>query len=275
MTTETTLREAFEDLTSDPPVFHASAEDLLPLGRRASRRRTLRLAAVSVPVVAGLSVVGVIGAASLVGSHSSANHQATVRFASGKAPAKATATAGGTAADLAVEKAVKAASPSGVSFAVHPLTSPVEQEFGVDGSANSGQGPGRLYVVFDPQLGSLQHTPCTDPEFVEGGSCTSAVLPDGNILVLRGETGTTYTQVMAVVIHPDGTGVTAESDNGTFASVTGALSMHRLAKLKRDGIGMEHVTQPNPPYTVAQLGQVAEAADAAASQCIAAHCAGS
>jgi hypothetical protein len=275
MTTETALREAFEDLTSDPPAFHATAEDLLPLGRRASRRRTLRLAAVSVPVVAGLSVIGVIGAASLVGSHSTGNNQTTVQSASGNAPAKAAAITGGTAPDQAVEKAVKAASPSGFRFAIHPLTSPVEQEFGVDGSADAGQGPGRLYVVVDPQLGSLQHTPCTDPEFVEGGSCTSTVLPDGNTLVLRGETGTTYTQVMAVVIHPDGTGVTAESDNGTFAPVTGALSMHRLAKLKRDGIGMEHITQANPPYTVAQLGQVAEAADTAASQCIAAHCAGS
>jgi hypothetical protein len=273
MTTETTLREAFEDLTSDPPAFHTSPEDLLPLGRLASRRRKLRLAAVSVPVVAGLSVVGVIGVSTLAGGHPAVNDRSTVHFASGSGKAPAKAATDGTA-DQAVEQAVKTASPSSFSFAIHPLTSPVEDEFGIDGSANAGQGPGRLYVVVDPQRDMLEPTPCTDSDFVEGGSCTSRVLPDGNTLVLRGETGTTYTQVLAVVIHPDGSGVTAESDNGTFPNVRGSQTV-LAAKAKGHRAGLEHVTQPNPPYTVAELGQVAQAADQAASQCIAAHCAGS
>jgi hypothetical protein len=38
---------------------------------------------------------------------------------------------------------------------------------------------------------------------------------------------------------------------------------------------MEHVTRTDPTYTVEQLGQVAVAADQAASQCVAAHCSGS
>ena len=263
------MREAFEDLTSDPPAFDASVDELLPLGRQATRRRKLRLAAVSVPVVAGLSVLGVIGASALVGGHRPASGRTTLQFASGSAKAAAS---GGTAADQAVEQAVKAASPAGFSFAVHPISSPVVNEFGIDGTANDGQGAGRLYVVMDPDVGVLQSTPCTDPEFVDGGSCTSTVLPDGNTLVLRGETGTRYTQVLAVVIHPNGTGVTAESDNGTFAHITGALIE---AKDKREGIGAEHVTRADPTYTAAELGRVAVAADQAATQCIAEHCAGS
>lgn len=265
MTLETTLREAFEDLTSDPPTFQAPADQIVSMGRQARRRRQLRLAAASVPVIAGLSVVGVVAAAAtLAGGHQSGTGRSTIRFASGNGHA-AGFTPSGTAADQAMEKAAVAASPAGFSFDIRGLSQPVEDEFGFDGTANDGQGAGRLYVVFDPKPDMLQLTPCTDPDFVAGGSCTSTVLPDGNTLVLRGENGTTYTQVLAVVIHPDGTGTTAESDNGTFPEFKGRLTTKRLLKDKRSGRGMEHVTRADPTYTVEQLGQIAVAADQAAS----------
>jgi hypothetical protein len=170
-----------------------------------------------------------------------------------------------------VRQAVVAAGPSGFTLDLKPIARPVESEFGVDGTANDGDGAGRIYVTFDPVAGMLQSAPCTDPDFVAGGSCTSTVLADGNTLVLRGENGTKYTQVLAVVIHPDGTGTTAESDNGTFPD-DGA---HAEIVAKQRNIGMEHVTRADPTYTVQQLGRIAVAADQAASQCVAAHCDGS
>jgi hypothetical protein len=271
MTLETHVREAFEELTSDPPAFQTSVEDVLSAGRQARRRRRVRLTAQSVPVVAGLSVVAVVGVTALAGSHHGGG-TSTVQFASGGTQQSARASTAGSPASDAVQRAVTAASPSGLSLDIQPIARAVESEFGIDGTANDGNGAGRVYVVFDPIVGMLELAPCTDPEFVAGGTCTSTVLPDGNTLVLRGENGTTYTQVMAVVIHPDGTGTTAESDNGTFPNPP---SVHAAAVAKKRHYGLEHVTRAHPTYTVEQLGQVAVAADQAASQCVATNCNGS
>jgi hypothetical protein len=192
-----------------------------------------------------------------------------VQFASGGAQQSAKAATTGSPASEAVRRAVAAASPRGFTLDIQPIARPVESEFGIDGTANDGDGAGRVYVVFDPQVGILESAPCTDPDFVAGGTCTSTVLPDGNTLVLRGQNGTTYTQVLAVVIHPDGTGTTAESDNGTFPNPP---SMHAAVVAKEHHRGLEHVTRANPTYTVEQLGQIAVAADQAASECVATHC---
>jgi hypothetical protein len=267
MTLETQVRDAFEELTSQPPAFHASVDDVLTAGRQARQRRRVRLTAASVPVVAGLSVVAVVGVTALAGTHHGEG-TSTVQFASGAAPRSATAASAGNPASEAVRQAVVGASPSGFTFDIQPISRPVESEFGVDGTANDGHGAGRLYVTFYPLVGMLESAPCTDPDFVAGGSCTSTVLSDGNTLVLRGENDTKYTQVLAVVIHPDGTGTTAESDNGTFPNE----STHAAVVAKEHNRSMEHVTRADPTYTVEQLGQVALAADAAASQCVATHC---
>jgi hypothetical protein len=270
MTVETHVREAFEDLTSDPPAFHGSVDDVLAAGRQARRRRRVRLAAVAVPAVVALSVVAVVSVAALAGGdHGDGGGVSTVQIASGATQQSAAVATAGSAASEAVRRAVDAASPGGFTLDIQPIDRPVESEFGVDGTANDGNGAGRIYVVFDPLVGVLEPAPCNDPEFVAGGTCTSTVLADGNTLVLRGQNGTTYTQVLAVVIHPDGTGTTAESDNGTFPNPP---NMRAAAVAKEQHRGLEHVTRANPTYTVEQLGQVAVAADQAASQCVATHC---
>jgi hypothetical protein len=271
MTLETHVREAFEELTSDPPVFHTPVDNVLTAGREARRRRRVRLTALSVPGIAALSVVAVVGVTALAGSHPGRGTTSTVQIASGATQQSAKAANAGSPASEAVRRAVLAASPSGFTLDIQPIARPVVSEFGIDGTANDGNGAGRVYVVFDPLAGVLESAPCTDPEFVAGGTCTSTVLADGNTLVLRGQNGTTYTQVMAVVIHPDGTGTTAESDNGTFPND----SAHAAVVAKKRHRSTEHVTRANPTYTVAQLGQVAVAADQAASQCVATHCDGS
>ena len=79
--------------------------------------------------------------------------------------------------------------------------------------------------------------------------------------------------MLAVVIHPDGTGVGAESDNGTFPNLT--VSQRLIGLGKGHSKTMEHVTRVHPTYTVEQLGQVAVAVDKAATQCVVAHCSGS
>jgi hypothetical protein len=269
MTLETHVRQAFEELTLDPPAFHGSVDDVLTAGRQARRRRRVRLTALSVPAVAGLSVVAVVGVTALAGSHHGGGGTSTVQFASAVTHHSAKASTAGNPASDAVRRAVAAASPNGFTLDIPPIARPVESEFGIDGTANDGNGAGRVYVVVDPLVGSLTMAPCNDPDFVAGGTCTSTVLSNGNTLVLRGQNGTTYTQVMAVVIHPDGTGTTAESDNGTFPHPP---STRAAVTAKERHTGLEHVTRANPTYTVEQLGQVAVAADQAASQCLATHC---
>jgi hypothetical protein len=272
MTLETDVREAFEELTVDPPAFQSSVDDVLSAGRQARQRRRVRLAALAVPAVAGLSVVAVVGVTALAGGHQDRRTTSTVQIESAGAPQVAKMATAGSPASEAVRQAVAAASPSGFTLDIQPIARAVESEFGIDGTANDGNGAGRVYVVFDPQVGMLEPAPCADPEFVAAGTCTSTVLPDGNTLVLRGQNGTTYTQVMAVVIHPDGTGTTAESDNGTFPNPP---SRRAAVTAKEKNRSLEHVTRADPTYTVEQLGQIALAADRAASQCVATNCDGS
>jgi len=84
----------------------------------------------------------------------------------------------------------------------------------LDGTVDDGFGPGRLYVVVTPRQGDLTARPCGDPDFRQGGRCVERVLPDGDLLVLRDPvTAGGVTTVIAVLIHADRSGITAEASN--------------------------------------------------------------
>jgi hypothetical protein len=97
-----------------------------------------------------------------------------------------------------------------VRFDLHPDR--LDGSWILDGNADDGLGPGRLYVTVTRRAGDLTAHPCGDPDFRQGGRCFEQALPNGDRLVLRDRvTGGGVTAVLAVLIHPDRSGITAES----------------------------------------------------------------
>ena len=86
----------------------------------------------------------------------------------------------------------------------------------LDGTADDGDGPGRLLVVVSPSGATTRTNLCLDRDFAQGGTCERERLPDGGLLYRRGlvEFGNTRTIVVAIQ-RADGSGVLLESDNFT------------------------------------------------------------
>jgi hypothetical protein len=124
----------------------------------------------------------------------------------------------------------------------------------LDGNADDGFGPGRLYVVVSPRRGDLTAHPCGDPDFRQGGPCIEEQLPDGDRLVLRDRvTRGGVTTVLAVLIHPDRSGITAEASNMAID--------FPLGPLPPGGPEPPVVTRPAPVYSVSELGVLLLALD--------------
>jgi hypothetical protein len=117
----------------------------------------------------------------------------------------------------------------------------------LDGNADDGFGPSRLNVVVTPRRGDLTAHPCGDPDFRQGGGCIEQELPGGDRLVLRDRvTAGGVTTVLAVLIHPDRSGISAESSNMMIELAPGPI-----------GPGPRDppvVTRPEPLYTARELG---------------------
>jgi hypothetical protein len=127
----------------------------------------------------------------------------------------------------------------------------------LDGNADDGFGPGRLYVVVSPRRGDLTAHPCSDPDFRQGGRCVERELPDGHRLVLRDRvTGGGVTTVLAVLIHPDRSGITAEASN---------QAIDALGPIGPGPVVPPPATRPAPLYTAPQLGSLLRAIDASLS----------
>jgi hypothetical protein len=117
----------------------------------------------------------------------------------------------------------------------------------LDGNADDGFGPGRLYVVVTPRRGDLTANPCGDPDFRQGGRCTEQVLTGGDRLVLRDRvTGGGVTTVLAVLIHPDRSGLSAEASTIVIDLSTGPIGP--------DGPPPPTVGRAEPLYTARELG---------------------
>jgi hypothetical protein len=125
----------------------------------------------------------------------------------------------------------------------------------LDGNADDGVGPGRLLVVVSPRRGDLTAHPCGDPDFRQGGRCVERERPDGDRLVLRDQvTGGGVTTVLAVLIHPDRSGITAEASNQAIDFTLGPIGPGPVEP--------PPVTRPAPLYTALELGTLVLVIDA-------------
>ena len=126
----------------------------------------------------------------------------------------------------------------------------------LDGNADDGLGPGRLYVVVTPRPGDLTAHPCGDPDFRQGGVCVEQVLPNGDRVVLRDRvTSHGVTTVLAVLIHPDRSGITAEASNVEIPIPPPAITGNQRRSVV--------VSRPDPLYTARELSALVQAIDVA------------
>jgi hypothetical protein len=120
----------------------------------------------------------------------------------------------------------------------------LEGDWRLDGVADDGTGPGRLFIDLTRKAGAMVANPCGDPDFVQGGRCSIQLLPTSARLVRRGlvEANGTRT-VLVALIHPDRSGVTVESSNSSI-----------------DGRAVR-VSRPMPLYTVEDLADLVVSID--------------
>jgi hypothetical protein len=126
----------------------------------------------------------------------------------------------------------------------------------LDGNADDGLGPGRLYVVVTQRPGDLTAHPCGDTDFRQGGGCVEQVLANGDRVVLRDRvTSHGVTTVLAVLIHPDRSGITAEASNFEIPIPPPAITGGQRPPVV--------VSRPDPLYTARELGELVLAIDTA------------
>jgi hypothetical protein len=93
----------------------------------------------------------------------------------------------------------------------------LDGDWRLEGVADDGTGPGRLFVDLTRKAGNLTVNPCGDPDFVQGGRCITRLLPTGSRLVLRGLVVANATRtVLVALVHPDRSGLTIEASNITI-----------------------------------------------------------
>jgi hypothetical protein len=243
---EARVRQAMEQAVSAAPAYAGTYDEVIRAGR-ARRRRSLML-------VAGGAVSAVVApavwvAVSIGGHPGTSEPVVPVSAPPGTQPADRLPARGEAAV---IARAVRNHSPG--AFRLFLYGGPgVAGEIGVDGWADDGHGRSRVSVVRETAPGAIEADPCRDSGFVAGGTCRAVRLQDGSTLFVRGEAGTTYQTVLAVLRHPDGTGVSAESDNGWF----------RRPGARHPQFGREIVTRVHPIYKATQLAVIVRAVDAA------------
>jgi TolB protein len=166
----------------------------------------------------------------------------------------------------AMFEAIRTSSPPGWSFTLN--SDRLDGDWRLDGDADDGSGPGRLYVDVTLRPGMLEADPCADPEFRQGARCVRRRLPNGDLLVLRdivADPGGMKT-IEVVLVHPDRSGIGAEAGNWTIGAADPTPSSQGEAPTPLV------VTRPDPLYTVDQLAQLVLAVDRRVEECIRTSC---
>ncbi len=166
----------------------------------------------------------------------------------------------------AMLEAIRASSPPGWRFTLG--SDRLEGDWRLDGDADDGSGPARLYVDVTLRPGMLEADPCADPEFRQGARCVRRPLPNGDLLVLRDiviDAGHMKT-IEVVLVHPDRSGIGAEAGNWTIAALPNGTP------ISQSELPTPRVTRPDPLYTVDQLAQLVLAVGERVKECIRTSC---
>jgi hypothetical protein len=165
----------------------------------------------------------------------------------------------------AMLEAIRGSSPGGWQFYLH--SDRLDGDWRLDGEVDDGSGPGRVYFDVTVRPRRLLPHPCEDSEFRQGAPCREHPLPHGDLLVLRDVVldGGGMKTIDVVLVHPDGSGTTAEAGNWTVPP----LPSGPVSQSDQPTPG---VTRAEPFYTVDELGRLVRAVDEAARACIESSC---
>ena len=135
----------------------------------------------------------------------------------------------------------------------------------LDGTADDGDGPGRLLVVVSPAGTAARTDLCQDRDFAQGGTCERERLPDGGLLYRRGlvRFGNTRTIVVAIQ-RADGSGVLLESDNFTVPAPPVLVAGQPRPT--------PTITRDDPVFSLDELESLARAVSTATQDCTLARC---
>jgi hypothetical protein len=149
--------------------------------------------------------------------------------------------------------------------ALHLVSDVTAGAASLDGTADDGDGPGRLLVVISPAGTTAPGNLCLDPDFVQGGSCARERLSSGARLYRRGLVRFGDTRTIVVVIQrADGSGVLVESDNFLVPTPPELVA------------GQPHptpiITRSSPVFTLDELVRIASSVSAATEGCSIGRC---
>jgi hypothetical protein len=131
-----------------------------------------------------------------------------------------------------------------------------------DADVDDGTGAGRMGLWLSPPPGSIQQHPCSDAEFAERAGCVETQLDADTRLVVKGPGPSGSVTVLTVVlVHRDGSGVIAESDNATWPWPRDGV----VTSAEKKALNTPSVNRAQPVWSEARLVSLVEAADAATS----------
>lgn len=251
--TDASLRDHLDRLVDDEPPLGLELATIVGEGQRLRRHRRLLVAASG---VAGAAAV-VAAVAIPLSMHSTTNGPDRLVLAKPVPLAAAPTTEQAlTPRQQLIADAIRAATP--VDWTLGLGADRWDGSVDVEGTADDGDGAGRLSVGLSTVAGAQQLHPCTDAEFKAGVGCHEQTLDDGSVLSVRDVVdyrGIEYTDV--ALTHPDGTGVIAES--GNFV-IPWPLPQVITPEQKRH---LVQVSRHAPTYSPEQLAKVVLSVDKA------------
>lgn len=135
----------------------------------------------------------------------------------------------------------------------------------LDGTADDGAGPGRLLVVVSPASSTTQTDLCLDRDFVQGGRCERARLPNGDVIYRRGLVEARGTRTIVVAIQrSDGSGVLLESGNFLVEAPPVLVGGQPRPT--------PHITRDDPVFSLDELANLAQGVSTTTQGCTLARC---
>ena len=238
------LADDLRDLLADEPPYLLDPEAALAGGRRRRRTRTTALA-----LATGATAAVAVGGLLALPSHGTAGRQTLL----GATPPTSTVAA----APGPLQRLVREQADPSWAFTVHD-----ESTTSFDADVDDGTGPGRMGLWLSPPPGSIQQHPCRDPEFAERAGCVETQLDPDTRLIVKGPGPSGPVTVLTVVlVHRDGSGVIAESDNATWPWPRDGV----ITPDEKRALNQPSVNRALPVWSRDRLVKLVEAADAATS----------
>jgi len=238
------LTADLHDLVADEPPYLLDPEAALAGGRRRRLARTT-----TAGLAAGAAAVVAVGGLLALPTHRTGGQQTLL----GASPPAAAVEA----PQGPLQQLVRGQADPSWTFAVHEDTAT-----SFDADVDDGTGAGRMGLWLSPPPGSIQQHPCRDAEFAERAGCVETQLDADTRLVVKGPGPSGPVTVLTVVlVHRDGSGVIAESDNATWPWPRDGL----LTADEKRALSRPSVNRVLPVWTRDQLVKLVEAADAATS----------